>query len=140
VAHRPEFHLLVASDDTRPVGLLSYWDFSTFRYVEHFGVSPELQGRGYGSRLLQRFLRRAPLPVILEVELPVAPQACRRIAFYERQGFRLWAHPYAQPPYRVGDEPVPMQLMGLGWDDEARAEEVVMTIYRAVYGVLSVRI
>jgi GNAT superfamily N-acetyltransferase len=143
VSHRSEFHLLVAYDEARPVGLLSYWDFGTFRYVEHFGVAPEWQGRGYGSQLLQRFIQcfvqgfnqGAALPVVLEGELPTSTQARRRIAFYERQGFRLWPHVYAQPPYRRGDAPVPMSLMGYGWEDESQFEKVRDTIYQAVYGV-----
>jgi GNAT superfamily N-acetyltransferase len=135
VARRTDFRLLVARERERPVGLLSYWDFGWFRYVEHLGVAAAEQGEGYGSRMLRAFQEASPLPIVLEVELPEDETTRRRVAFYERQGFRLWAHPYAQPPYRPGDAPVPMRLMAYGPVDESRAAEVQRRIYLEVYGV-----
>ncbi len=134
VAHREAFRLLVAVVDELPMGLLSYWDFGSFLYIEHLGVAPDRQAQGVGTRLLRTFQQTVAQPIILEVELPDDEPTRRRVAFYERLGFRLWAHPYTQPPYRKGDSPIPMRLMGHGWADESRFEEVRNQIYRAVYG------
>jgi GNAT superfamily N-acetyltransferase len=133
VAHKPAFRLLVAHDGEQPVGLLSYWHFRWFCYVEHLGVTPARQGQGYGAMMLRVFQQATRLPIVLEVELPAAPAARRRIAFYERQGFRLSSLSYAQPPYRPGDAPVPMRLMGYGWSDETQGEAMKEVIYREVY-------
>ena len=35
-----KFHTLLVSLDDEPVGLLTYWQFNGYRYIEHFAVSP----------------------------------------------------------------------------------------------------
>jgi hypothetical protein len=79
-------------------------------------------------------LKEEGRPIVLEVELPETDIARRRIAFYERNGFRLWtSRNYQQPPYRQGDAPIAMRLMAWGNLPESRFEEVVRRIYREVY-------
>ena len=55
-------------------------------YLAVLGVEPELQGRGFGSSLLQPVLRRCDdegIPAFLE------SSKRRNIVFYERHGFRV---------------------------------------------------
>ncbi len=112
----PRFRNHAILDRGEPVGVLSYWDFGRFHYVEHLR-----------SRL--------HTPVVLEVERPDSELAARRIAFYRRNGFTLWESDYVQPPYRPGGDAVPMRLMVCGAlceaDDFASVKE---TIHREVYG------
>ncbi len=56
-------------------------------------------------------LSKMKLPVVLEVEMPNNPTAIRRIHFYERLGFSVLSHKYAQPPYEGDSFLLPMQLM-----------------------------
>ena len=53
-------------------------------------------------------------PIALEVEIPEEEMAKRRINFYQRQGFSLWEKPYQQPPYKTGDNYLPMLIMAYG--------------------------
>ena len=34
----PRFHVLAAYDEAGFAGFITYWDFSAFRYVEHFAI------------------------------------------------------------------------------------------------------
>lgn len=131
----PHFHCLLVQDGEEPVGLLTWWDFPRFRYVEHFAISPSLRGKGYGHWVLEAFLGEASKPVVLEVEHPTDEQSRRRIAFYRSCGLTLWECDYLQPPYRRDDAPLPLYLMvspGLSPDEDYG--EIRETIHREVYG------
>ena len=132
------FHCLLIQKSSRPVGLLTYWDFDTFVYIEHFAISEELRKNGLGMQAITRFVGEINLPVVLEVEMPriKGDITHRRIAFYRRAGFTLRKMAYKQPPYREGDEWLSMKLMSYGdfkW--LKMAEAMRDTIYREVYGV-----
>lgn len=132
----PRFSCLLVSEDERPVGFITVWDFGSFRYGEHFAIDPTLRNGGFGARTVQALLSQNDRPFVLEVELPDTELSRRRIGFYERQGFRVWTKDYVQPPYREGDEPLPMYLM-IASDGKSGAldtDEVVRTIHREVYG------
>ena len=132
---RPVFHNNLICDDDRPVGLVTFWDFGDFHYIEHFATLPAMRNKGYGHRVLELLGERLRTPLVLEAELPVEELARRRVGFYARQGFRTWPHDYRQPPYRGGGEPLPMVLMFKG---DPHFEECFGTvrdrIYREVYG------
>ena len=85
---------------------------------------------------MSHLLQTAGAPVILEVELPETEMSRRRIGFYERCGFKLCLLPYRQPPYRKGDDFLPMFIMYTGIEDIAASfERIKQLIYRHVYGV-----
>ena len=133
------FHCLLIRDIEEPIGLLTYWDFKDFVYIEHFAIHKELRNKGYGKQAMQTFLKGMSLPVVLEVEMPLIKGDIthRRIAFYRRQGFSLRRMPYKQPPYRKGDGWLPMKIMSTGPAKQwlPMAETVCETIYREVYGI-----
>ena len=128
------FHCLLALDRKNPVGLLTYWDFNTFIYIEHLAIDDALRGKGYGKKVLDTFFDSRLKPVVLEVEHPTDETSRRRIAFYERSGLVLWKCDYRQPPYRSGDEWFPMYLMTtptLSFEEDYT--HIRTTIYREVY-------
>lgn len=132
--HKQQFYNNVIIDNEIPVGVITYWDFETFFYVEHFAVSPKLRNGGYGQKTLELLCRYLNGPIILEVEIPDHEMARRRIAFYQRQGFALWNHPYQQPPYKPGDNYLPMLLMAYGnLQSDRDFERIQACIYREVY-------
>lgn len=90
-------HALI--QDGEFVGLFNYWKFERFYYLEHLAVSPKYRGQGIGSEAMGIFMKETKLPIILEVEMPNNIIASRRILFYERLGFSILSHNYAQPPY-----------------------------------------
>ena len=136
------FHILVAADGCstgerprgRMLGFLSYWTFPGFVYVEHFAVNPAIRGGGIGSRMLSRLIEAVSPDVLLEVELPDTHEAERRIAFYERHGFRVRReYKYIQPPYGPGQSGMELLLMTHGsvnLDDPG----LIPLLHREVYG------
>jgi len=93
------------------VGFFNYWSFERFYYLEHFAIIPNLRNQHIGSKAMELFLKQVNLPVIFEVELPNSPLASRRIKFYERLGFSVLLHDYAQPPYENSGFLLPVLIM-----------------------------
>lgn len=134
-AGKRQFHNNLVRDAGKMVGIVTYWDFGKFHYVEHFAVLPSMRGKGYRKEVLTLLRDTIPTPVVLEVELPVDGVSRRRIRFYERCGFRLWSREYLQPPYRPGGDFLPMYLMvygGMGGEKDLGI--VRKRIYGEVYG------
>ena len=122
-------HALVQND--KFVGLFNYWTFERFYYIEHVAIVPAMRGQHIGTEAMKIFMSQTKLPIILEVELPNNPAAIRRIHFYEKLGFSLISHNYAQPPYDEEDEQlIPMQLM---CNDSTFAETQFETIKDILY-------
>lgn len=133
---KAHFHNNVIFYNNVPVGLITYWDFGHFYYVEHFAIDPSQRNSGHGKNVLNHLCQLLKLPIVLEVEMPEEEMAQRRIRFYQRQGFSLWDSPYRQPPYKPGDDYLPMRLMAYG--DllcERDYDSVKKYLYREVYNV-----
>lgn len=134
--HTRNFYCNLLLAEHRPIGLVTYWRFTDFTYIEHFAIHPLYRNKRYGEQALQALLRQFSEPVVLEVELPTTEMAQRRIGFYSRQGFTCWLEAYKQPPYRPGDDYLPMLLMVHGALDPTEAyEHIKQTIYQHVYGI-----
>lgn len=130
----PLFHPALITDGDTPIGLLTYWEFPTFVYIEHFAIDNHLRNGGYGSKALEAFKRQVSLPIVLEAEEPTDEITRRRIGFYQRQGFVLQEIPYLQPPYRPGDEWFPLRLMTYGTVEMDKEFPTIRDmIYREVY-------
>lgn len=111
-------------------GLLTAWEFDGYTYVEHFAVYPDKRGNGVGATALAALSG----PVILEVEPPESGEmARRRIAFYERNGFRLADCDYMQPAYSPEFSAIPMKLMIRG-DLPCSVAAAAQTLHHRVYG------
>lgn len=136
--NNPLFHNNIILENDRLAGMITYWDFSDFYYIEHFAIDKSMRGKGYGAYSLFLLKRMINKPLVLEVELPVKEQSLRRIRFYQRQGFSLMNNYYEQPPYRPSDNSYPMLIMV--YDEKGRGVDfkaIRSTIYREVYGVKS---
>lgn len=136
--NHPLFHCCLIRDEdvSSPIGLLTYWDFPHYLYIEHLAVSSDLRGKGYGKRLLAKFIYDQKRPIVLEVEHPHEPLSRKRISFYQQCGFCLWECDYIQPSYRPEDLPTPLYLMATSELDFNRDySDICQTIHRVVYGV-----
>ena len=132
----PLFHNALITDGDTPIGLLTYWTFPSFVYIEHFAIDSRLRNGGYGSKALEIFKQRVAAPIVLEAEEPTDELTRRRIGFYQRQGFIMQEIPYLQPPYRPGDEWFPLKLMVHGAVQMEQEYPLIRdTIYREVYQV-----
>ncbi|HLF54158.1 MAG TPA: GNAT family N-acetyltransferase [Candidatus Nanoarchaeia archaeon] len=105
----PLYKFFAAYDNGSIVGIIGTWQIDDFVFIEHFAIKEGLRGAGLGTALLNAFIPTKK--IVLETERPVTDTAKRRIAFYERLGFRLNTYDYTQPAYSSDKKPVPMFLM-----------------------------
>ncbi len=96
---KENYYLEILLNESEAIGFIAWWDFGDIRYIEHFAMSAECRGKGYGEESLRDFVAQSAKTVLLEVEHPTSDINRRRIAFYERNGFVLTPHAYAHPSY-----------------------------------------
>lgn len=120
--------------DDEFVGLLNFWEFEGFVYIEHFAVAHHVRGLGLGSKVLDIIKSNFTKPLVLEIEMPESsPIAARRMDFYRRNGFHpIWDFKYVQPPYSAELPSMPLLLMSTG---DVDPQTVSDTLHREVYGV-----
>lgn len=140
IMFNPFMHCLLLSDvsDT-PLGFLTYWNFESFTYIEHFAIDSKYRNMGVGGEALSSFLEMQHRPIVLEAEIPTAnPMALRRIGFYLRYGFVQLHETYLQPSYPGrNSEPLPMLLLLFAEESKKHpsAHQMKMKIYQEVYGI-----
>lgn len=88
-----------AYDKGKLIGYIAYLKCVKIILIENFAVLKEVRGKGYGSKILTSFMdiyrkKNPNVEFFLDVEEPVedAPnleQRKKRIAFYERLGFKM---------------------------------------------------
>ena len=116
------------------IAFIAAWEPGDFLYLEHFAVEECCRGDGMGGKILLDFLKQKDMPIILEVELPETDIAKRRIGFYQRAGFALNTYEYLQPPYRIGQSPLPLYFMTYpDAIDENKFQEYKKFLYDVVY-------
>lgn len=121
-------------DKETMVGILNYWDFNDFLYIEHLAVSEQYRNKKIASKVLEQLNAQNKL-IILEVELPTDELSRRRIGFYQRNSFSIQPFTYFQPPYRKGEERIKMHLMANTQlpINKTKYDEVVGIIEKKVY-------
>ena len=133
----PKFHCLLIRDFDQPVGLLTYWDFADFVYIEHFAIHENYRNKGYGQKVMEFIINEIKGMIVLEAEEPSDDITYRRIRFYQRLGFVMQDVPYQQPPYRSEDQWFPMKLMTLREKNfSLEYEEVKRKIYKEAYNII----
>jgi len=128
------FNRLVFTIENEFSGFLTYWEFGSFVYVEHFAVPDSKRGQGIGTQFMKSFIIKQQSPIVLEVELPEHMKAIRRIAFYEKLGFKTITKNYLQPPYDGKSDFLALAILS---NDENYAtkdfEQIKETLYKEVY-------
>lgn len=94
------FYPISAWEGNKLIGILFYWEWDSYRYLEYLAVNPELRGQGFGSELL-RYLRDSNHTIILEIDPLINELSVRRLQFYERAGFTLTPYRFMHLPYRA---------------------------------------
>lgn len=119
------------------LGFISYWDFESFVYIEHFAVLSKERNQGIGRQMLKWFFGHigSNRNIVLEVEPPVDSLTERRVNFYQSLGFSIWnSYLYIQPPYSPGRSSMELRLMTKGNLSEDELDGYARTIHSAVYG------
>ncbi|MEN6322035.1 MAG: GNAT family N-acetyltransferase [Proteiniphilum sp.] len=94
------FFPLSAWEGGELIGLMFFWEWDSYRYLEHLAINPEMRGQGYGSQLL-RHLRDSAHSIILEIDPLSNELSVRRLQFYERSGYTLTPYRFVHLPYRL---------------------------------------
>lgn len=120
--------------DGKFVGLIVFWEFDDFVYIEHLATSEHMRNSGIGANVLKLMKSKFIKPIVLEIEMPESSStAARRMKFYQRNGFNpLLDFQYIQPPYSPGLPSIPMTLMTTGPIDPSK---VAAKLHHSVYGV-----
>lgn len=118
------------------VGIIAYWKFEDFLFVEHLAIKENCKGKGLGTMVLKKFINEKNGKIVVEVERPKTKIAQKRIGFYERAGFQLNKYGYIQPPYSKDKNPVPMFLMSFPKKiDESEFLFIRKMIHSIIYGL-----
>ena len=106
-----EYHLAGYIDNGQWIGFISYWEFDTYIYIEHFAIADTLRGKGYGSNVLKTFVEKKGKTILLEID-PIADDiSAARLRFYTHCGFQTNPYPHRHPAYREGYQPHPLVVL-----------------------------
>ena len=110
VMNDPLYHFDLCLLDGALAGLILYWDFGAYIYVEHFCVEPSMRGHGLGTLILAELAKKSR-PIILEIDPPEDEISVRRQHFYQRLGFVANPYAYIHPSFRRPFHPHRLVLM-----------------------------
>ena len=107
---KEQFNFCEITDDGESVGLIVFWVFERFLFIEHIAINKEIRSKGYGSKAIELIKAKYDLPIILEAEAPETEVQQKRIKFYENLGFKVNSYDYTQPSYHNA-ESVPLLVL-----------------------------
>ena len=107
-----KFHFMVATNDDgdEPIGILTYWTFDDFVYIEHFAIDEDLRNQGLGKAVFLNFLSQQTQQVVLEVEHPHDETSEHRVEFYSSMGLYTNPQDNLQPAYHGDQHPAHMDI------------------------------
>lgn len=92
------------------VGILFYWEFENYKYIEHFAINGKLRGKNYGSRILEKFCDTEK-KIVLEIEPPIDEMTIKRLHFYEKHGFYMNDFKYIHPSFSKNTLPHRLDIL-----------------------------
>ena len=104
------FFPLSAWDEGKLIGLIFFWEWNNYRYLEYLAVIPEIRRQGYGSQML-RHLMNSRHTTILEIDPLINELSVQRLQFYERAGFTLTPYRFEHLPYRLNARPKELLIL-----------------------------
>lgn len=119
-------------------GFLTAWEFEKFVFFEHLAVLPEKRNSGIGSLAVEEAKKYySGKTLVLEVEKPLSDITKRRVAFYERHGFKNNGVFYEQPSYH-NESPVELDLMSCPEKlSKEELEDFLLKTRKEVYKVIN---
>ncbi len=95
ILNKANYHPMVYIKDQQIIGLLFYWEFGAYTYIEHFAIAEHLRGQSYGSLIFKDFIKNRA-QVFLEIEPVCDTITEKRFQFYKKLGFVLNPHKHLQ--------------------------------------------
>jgi len=111
ILNNPKYHFEIILEEAVFVGFILWWQFEGIRFIEHLAIHHNLRNKAYGTKIVEQFTAQNEDLILLEVEIPDNEIKKRRIAFYERLGFKLNQYYYQQLPMQTKGEFVDMLIM-----------------------------
>lgn len=138
IERNPQYQIEPLMKGDEAIGMICYWDFKAFCFIEHFAIAEAYRGSGRGKAFLADFMKGRKKPIVLEVEPPGADEAQdserhKRIRFYEAVGFYLTDFAYLQPPYEKDHVPIPLVWMTYGMPTTEQSAEHQLSSHSATF-------
>ncbi len=93
------YYSSIICENGKLIGIIFYWKYGKYTYIEHLSISPSLRGKNYGSKILRDFCKDNK-DTILEIDNPIDEMSIKRLKFYSKIGFKLQDFEHIHPPYR----------------------------------------
>lgn len=97
--------------DNAVVGLMVYWKFNEFFFLEHFAIFSNMRNNNIGRGVLDYITNNLKGIRILEVEEDNTDIAKRRIEYYRRNGYQIVDNTYIQPSFDNIKPSIPLWIM-----------------------------
>ncbi len=86
--------------DGQFIGFVVYWEFAEYIYIEHYAISDNVRGQGYGTLLLRELVEQTDKIVVLEIDPVIDEISRKRLRFYLALGFVENRFNHVHPPYQ----------------------------------------
>ncbi|MEF9950239.1 MAG: GNAT family N-acetyltransferase [Mucinivorans sp.] len=81
-------------------GILYFWRWANYSYLEHLATVPELRGQNIGGQALEQWKNNENgRTLMLEIEPPLDEITHRREGFYLRHAMQINTHKHLHPSY-----------------------------------------
>lgn len=115
VLNNKQYHCCVALESNSLIGILFYWKYENYNYIEHFAILSNLRGQKYGSEILKEFCKNNK-NTLLEIDPPIDDISIKRLNFYSNLGFKLQKFEHIHPPYRKNYKGHKLKIMNFNKD------------------------
>lgn len=105
-----DYYAMVVHENGNLIGILFYWHWDNYKYLEHLAINKELRGGGYGSKIVKEFCDDSNI-IILEIDPLVGEVEQRRLRFYEHLGFKLQDIEHIRISYRSDCESHRLEIL-----------------------------
>jgi len=105
-----DYYLYYFTDNSVFVCFIGSWKITNFFYIEHFAISPQLRGQGYGQKVLKLFSKQVA-KIILEIDPVIDEQSRKRLSFYKRCGFEQNEYKHTHPSYHSQYAPHELEVL-----------------------------
>ena len=51
------YYSSIICENDKLIGIVFYWKYGKYTYIEHLAISPSLRGKSYGSKILRDFCK-----------------------------------------------------------------------------------
>lgn len=106
----PLFHPTSVWENGVLLGLVFYWEWDNYRYIEYLAVASKMRKHGYGFQIIKH-VRNEKYTTILEIDPLANELSVRRLQFYERVGFTLTPYRFVHLPYRLESDPQELLIL-----------------------------